>query len=87
MRNGGGPACLRLRVVLTPEELAAVTPSALMNGALYDQLKVWASTHYRDRLAPDELGDPALLTESRAALDALTGILNLGDDFYPFQRA
>lgn len=87
MRNGGGPACLRLRVVLTPQELEAVTPKALMSGALYDQLKAWACTHYRDRLAPDDLGDPALMVEARSALDALTGILGLGGDFYPFQRA
>lgn len=86
MRNGGGPACLRLRVVLTPEERAAVTPAALMTDALHDQLTVWASKHYRDRLSPDELGDPALMVESRAALDALTQILGLGPDFYPFQR-
>ncbi len=86
MRNGGGPACLRLRVVLTDEELAAVTPSALMTDALYSELTAWANTHYRDRLAPDDLGDPALMTESRTALDALTGILGLGGDFYPFQR-
>lgn len=87
MRNGGGPACLRLRVVLTPQELEAVTPKALMSGALYDQLKAWACTHYRDRLAPDDLGDPALMVEARSALDELTGILGLGRDFYPFQRA
>lgn len=86
MRNGGGPACLRLRVVLTPKERAAVTPAALMTDALHDQLTVWASKHYRDRLSPDELGDPALMVESRAALDALTQILGLGPDFYPFQR-
>jgi len=86
MRNGGGPACLRLRVVLTPGEAAAITPSAIMGDELFESLKVWANTHYRDRLAPDDLADPALLTESRAALDALTGILRLGENFYPFQR-
>jgi hypothetical protein len=32
------------------------------------------------------LADPALLDESRGALAALTDILSLGDDFYPFQR-
>jgi len=41
--------------------------------------------HYRDRLLPRDLADPALLRESRAALDALTGILGLGS-LYPFQR-
>ncbi|WP_291842301.1 N-succinylarginine dihydrolase [Maricaulis sp.] len=86
MRNGGGPACLRLRVTLTDEEFSAVTPTALMTDALYVELTTWAHRHYRERLAPGELGDPALLSESRAALDSLTEILRLGSDFYPFQR-
>lgn len=87
MRNGGGPACLRLRVVLTAEERAAVAPQALMSDALYDTLVAWAGKHYRDRLEPNDLADPALLRESREALDALTGILGLGGGYYPFQRA
>ena len=86
MRNGGGPACLRLRVVLTDAERAAVAPMALMSDALYGQLTAWAEQHYRDRLAPNDLADPSLLRESREALDALTGILGLGGDYYPFQR-
>ncbi|CAN0173951.1 unnamed protein product, partial [Chrysoparadoxa australica] len=87
MRNGGGPACLRLRVVLTEEERRAVNPKVMMNDGLYAALTAWAQTHYREELAPGDLGDPALVTESRTALDALTGILGLGSDFYPFQRA
>ena len=87
MRNGGGPACLRLRVVLTEDELSSVNPKVMMNDALYAALTAWAETHYREALAPGDLGDPALVTESRTALDALTGILGLGSDFYPFQRA
>lgn len=86
MRNGGGPACLRLRVVLNETERAAVAPQALMSDTLYDQLTGWAERHYRDRLAPNDLADPALLRESREALDALTGILGLGGGYYPFQR-
>ena len=86
MRNGGGPACLRLRVVLTEAERAAVAPRALMSDTLYAQLTAWAERYYRDRLAPNDLADPALLRESREALDALTGILGLGDGHYPFQR-
>ncbi len=34
----------------------------------------------------EELADPALLDESRVALDELTSILELGTRFYPFQR-
>jgi succinylarginine dihydrolase len=86
MRNGGGPACLRLRVVLTPDELAATNPSQRFDASLHARLADWIERRYRDRLAPSDLADPALLTEGREALDELTGILDLGGDFYPFQR-
>jgi len=86
MRNGGGPACLRLRVVLTESELAATNPAQRFDAALHARLADWVERRYRDRLAPADLADSALLTEVREALDELTGILNLGGDFYPFQR-
>ncbi|MES2033687.1 MAG: N-succinylarginine dihydrolase, partial [Pseudomonadota bacterium] len=86
MRNGGGPACLRLRVALTEAELAATNPAQRFDAALHVKLTAWAQAHYRDRLLPADLADPQLLVESRAALDALTGILDLGSGFYPFQR-
>ena len=77
MRNGGGPACLRLRVVLTPEEAAAMHQGVIMTEALYAQLTAWVERHYRDRLAPQDLADPALADEIRTALDELTTILGL----------
>ncbi|HYE45671.1 MAG TPA: N-succinylarginine dihydrolase [Caulobacter sp.] len=86
MRNGGGPACLRLRVALTEEELAAANPAQRFDPALQQRLEAWAGARYRDRLLPADLADPMLLTESRTALDELTQILGLGSDFYPFQR-
>ncbi len=86
MRNGGGPACLRLRVVLTDAELAATNPAQRFDATLHDRLTAWANAHYRDRLHPADLADPQLLVESRRALDELTGILDLGGGFYPFQR-
>jgi succinylarginine dihydrolase len=87
MRNGGGPACLRLRVVLTGTELAAANPAMRMNATLHDRLADWGSRRYRDSLIAADLADPALLVETREALDELTQILDLGGDFYPFQRA
>jgi succinylarginine dihydrolase len=86
MRNGGGPACLRLRVVLTEAEQAATNPAMRLTDDLYARLSAWGAAHYRDRLTPADLADPALLDESRRALDALTQILDLGGGFYPFQR-
>ncbi len=85
MRNGGGPACLRLRVVLTERERAALGARVLLDDGLMTALQSWVRRHYRDRLAPDDLGDPALLEESRTALDELTRILDLGS-IYDFQR-
>jgi len=85
MRNGGGPACLRLRVVLSEAELAATNQRCLLDETLYAALDAWIEDHYRDRLSFDDLRDPQLLRESRTALDELTGILKLGP-IYPFQR-
>lgn len=85
MRNGGGPACLRLRVVLGDEERAAIRARVWLDDALHRDLVEWVERHYRDRLAPADLGDPSLLEESRAALDELSRLLRLGSVF-PFQR-
>jgi len=85
MRNGGGPACLRLRVPLTDAEWAAVAPGCRFSADLHDRLANWVRRHYRETLAPDELGDPNLLDESRTALDELTNVLDLGS-IYSFQR-
>jgi len=85
MNNGGGPACLRLRVVLTGIERLAVNPRSLINSERHDHLVAWVNQHYRDRLVFDDLADPALLNESRTALDRLTQLLGLGS-IYDFQR-
>jgi succinylarginine dihydrolase len=86
MRNGGGPACLRLRVTMTENEWAQVNPKMKFDAGLHEKLKDWVNHHYRDSLAPEDMKNPALMEESFAALDALTSILGLGSDFYPFQR-
>jgi succinylarginine dihydrolase len=85
MRNGGGPACLRLRVVLSDDELNAMHRGVLLTDDLYERLTIWVEAHYRDRLSQDDLADPMLLEEVRKALDELTGILGLGS-VYDFQR-
>ncbi len=87
MRNGGGPACLRLRVTMTGDEWAQVNPGQVMNDNSFETLSDWVSRHYRETLSPQDLPDPSLMQESFAALDELTRIMNLGSDFYPFQRA
>ncbi len=86
MRNGGGPACLRLRVVLTESEIAAVAPGVFINDASYTQLCAWVRQHYRESLAPEDVGSPDLWREALAALEELTQILGL-PKLYEFQRA
>ncbi len=86
MRNGGGPACLRLRVVLDKADRAAIGARVVGDELLFKALEAWVERHYRDRLAPADLGDPALLDECRTALDELTQLLELGP-VYDFQRS
>jgi succinylarginine dihydrolase len=85
MQNGGGPACLRLRVALTTAERNAVPARIWLDQTLHAELVAWVERHYRDRLAPADLADPALLDESRRALDELSRLLRLGS-VYPFQQ-
>ena len=86
MRNGGGPACLRLRVAMSEQEKQAVNQNVLMSDNLFATLNQWVDKHYRDEICEADLADPQLLMESRTALDQLTQILNLGS-VYPFQQA
>tara|TARA_R110000868_G_scaffold184667_2_gene426315 strand:+ start:2953 stop:4323 length:1371 start_codon:yes stop_codon:yes gene_type:complete len=85
MKNGGGPACLRLRVLLSVSELKSIHQGVMFNTKLYTELKSWIEKHYRDRLSTDDLCDPKLIEESYMALDKLTDILKLGK-IYSFQN-
>ena len=50
MNNGGGPACLRLRVVLDEDQLGAVHPGVLFTNALYAKLRDWVNRNYPGRV-------------------------------------
>jgi len=85
MANGGGPACLRLRVLLTPDELTQTHPGYILDDQKFDLIEKWINVHYRETLTIDELKSPQLLDKSRQALDELTGLLDLGK-IYSFQK-
>lgn len=85
MQNGGGPACLRLRIPINKKELSAMHQGVLVNDALLDTLDNWVLKHYRTQLHAADLADPQLINESFQALDELTQILKLGF-IYPFQE-
>jgi succinylarginine dihydrolase len=81
MRNGGGPACLRLRVVMTEEELSAAHQGVMFSEPLFHRLMAWSEQYYRTILSPNDLLDPLLIEENKASLEALFGILKLSSVF------
>lgn len=85
MKNGGGPACLRLRVPLTEKERAGLGARVLFDDELEARLRGIVERRYRDRLELADIADPSLVEEARVALDELTEALELGS-VYDFQR-
>ncbi len=77
MRNGGGPACLRLRVVMTPEERAACQQGVLLDEAKIDDLQDIVRRSYRDRLSAADLSDPDFAEECLLAREKLLHALDL----------
>lgn len=77
MRNGGGPACLRLRVVLNGAEQAAVSPLFITDPDGIERLEAWVARHYRDRLVADDLRDPDFAREALDAVSTLYGMLGV----------
>jgi succinylarginine dihydrolase len=68
MANGGGPACLRLRVAADP---ATVDPRFLADEAKLERIAAIVEKEWPERIAPEDLSDPALwgrIEQARAAL-------------------
>ncbi len=74
MANGGGPACLRLRVVADP---ATVDARFLADEAKLDKIAEVIAAHWPDEIAPDQLGDPELVEQVRHARLTLLETCNL----------
>jgi succinylarginine dihydrolase len=74
MRNGGGPACLRLRVLADP---ATVDPRFLVDVDKLDRIEAVICQHWPQSIAADDLGDPALWQAVRDARRALLAALDL----------
>ena len=72
MANGGGPACLRLRVVADP---ATIDPRFLVDHAKLDRIAALIEAHWPETIAQDEIGDPALIARIEAARVALFDLL------------
>jgi succinylarginine dihydrolase len=83
LANGGGPACLRLRVPVDDGHLAALQPM-LVDGSLLDELEATISVRYRDTLTLNDLADPMFAEECKEALDRVAALLGYAD-VYSFQ--
>jgi succinylarginine dihydrolase len=75
MANGGGPACLRLRVVADP---ATVDPRFMVDDARLDWIADVVRRHWPEQIHIGELQDPRLIAEIEAARAALLEALDLG---------
>jgi succinylarginine dihydrolase len=74
MANGGGPACLRLRVVADP---ATVDQRFLVSPASLPLAEAAVQRHWPEEIAPDDLARPELWNEVRTARRMLLEALNL----------
>lgn len=75
MANGGGPACLRLRVVANP---ATVDPRFVADETKLDRMAEVIATHWPESIPPDRLGDPSLVAQVQNARIALLEVCDLG---------
>lgn len=74
MANGGGPACLRLRVVADP---VTVDPRFIADAEKLDRIAAVVAKHWPEAIAPDELASATLAGEVRKARAALLEALDL----------
>jgi succinylarginine dihydrolase len=76
MANGGGPACLRLRVVADP---ATVDPRFLLNVGKIAQLETVVAAHWPEQIDPADLGSESLAKSVVSARSALLAELGLAE--------
>lgn len=77
MNNGGGPACLRLRIAMTDLQASKIHQDIVLNRTRCEQLEDCIQSFYREDLLPEDLADPKLVEESQAATEAIYRILQL----------
>lgn len=74
MANGGGPACLRLRVVADP---ATIDPRFLVDDARLDAIAAIVERHWPQSIDPGDIADAALIDQIVAARAALLTMLDI----------
>jgi succinylarginine dihydrolase len=75
MRNGGGPACLRLRVPVSAEAAAGIDPRFILTSRTWDELVAVVERAWPQSVSPGDLADPAFWDASWRAHAALEELL------------
>lgn len=78
MQNGGGPACLRLRVPMVEQQSNALPEGILWSDSLHERLRTAIESHYPITLALSDLADPMFVEQSEKAVAAIRKTLGLG---------
>ncbi|MES2903870.1 MAG: N-succinylarginine dihydrolase [Pseudomonadota bacterium] len=76
MANGGGPACLRLRVACDP---GTVDPRFLVDDGKLDRLSATVAAHWPEAIAAGDLQDANLVADVERARVALLETLDLAE--------
>lgn len=76
MANGGGPACLRLRVVADP---TTVDARFLLDEAKAERIEAVIAQMWPETISPQDLGTEALAEKVAEAREALLSVLSLDD--------
>jgi len=80
MANGGGPACLRLRVVADP---ANIDPRFLVDEAKLDEIAAIVTAYWPESIAPNDLADTTLIARIEQSWLTLVDHLQLSGDLIP----
>jgi succinylarginine dihydrolase len=78
MSGGGGPACLRLRVPVTEDQLGLLPARARWSAELDSQLRERILQHYPTRLTLADLASEDVLGQAERAQRSLSELLAVG---------
>lgn len=77
LRNGGGPACTRLRVPLQEKELAAIAPQFLYSEKMHAKLAAVIDKYYPEQLTLEDLSDVNVLQRTQEACARIYAVFGL----------
>lgn len=77
MKNGGGPACLRLRVVLSEQERESCDQKFFFDDKLFERMGNWIMDFYPANLRAETLLQASFYEKTQKAFDELEAIFDV----------